>query len=622
MKTYYLKIRDKFIDAILNGSKKHEYRLATEDRKNIKIGDTLVVISTTDKKHFIRVTVKKINLFKNWEEALQANWSDFENIYPSLDDAVKDCKRFYTRDEVNTYGIICYEIEPLRIDYKNISVLLDTNIIIRRESSNNVSFEVASLYNWFEKKHITKYIHILSKTEIQKYADEKVRRNMLTKLQAYDELPAFPDATDDHFRSVISKYPQDENGKIDNALLNEVYNANVDVLLTDDTLILAKAEDLYLRDRVLSSAELLKIIEATYPQNIEYKMLSVKLRPISEINLESDFFNTLREDYEGVKFDNWFKKKAAQKEQAYVFENESGLKGFLYLKTEEPDELDYLKVTPHLTPKRRLKVGTFKIERTGFRLGERFLKIIFDNAQKRDVEEIYVTLFEDKRDGVKALKSLMEDWGFVRWGYKENGEAVLVKDMRNYNPNKDPKFNFPLIKSDAKHFILPIYPQYHTDLFPDNILKNEDMRLYEENKGHRYAIEKMYLSAAYNIQATAGDIVLIYRNGEWAPKHYTSVITGIAIIQDIITTKNDEERIAICKDKSIFTEKDIRSFYGKYSKVIKLLDYKPFKIPVGLKKLREMNIVDGASGPRPFTKITKDQYEEICQFGSGKQYEK
>ena len=67
---------------------------------------------------------------------------------------------------------------------------------------------------------------------------------------------------------------------------------------------------------------------------------------------------------------------------------------------------DYLKVQPKLTPKRRLKVGTFKIERTGFRLGERFLKIIFDNAKKHGVEEIYVTLFEHKRQEVVALKNL------------------------------------------------------------------------------------------------------------------------------------------------------------------------------------------------------------------------
>ena len=621
MKTYYLKIRDKFIEAIRNGLKKHEYRLATEERKDIKIGDTLVVISTTEKKHFVRVTVKKIDLYKNWEEALQANWSDFQNIYPSFEEAIRDCNRFYTRDEVNEYGIICYEIEPLLIDYKNISILLDTNIIIRRESSNNVSFEVASLYKWFDKKHITKHIHRLSKIEIQKHADEKVKQNMLVKMQAYDELPTFSDSADSYFNSVIDKYPKDENGKIDNALLLEVYNANVDILLTDDTLILTKAEELFLRDHVLSSTDLLKIIESTYPQNIEYKMLSVKLKPISEIDLSSGFFDTLREDYEGVKFDNWFKKKALHGESVYVFENETGLKGFLYLKVEDPNEPDYLKVQPKLTPKRRLKVGTFKIERTGFRLGERFLKIIFDNAKKHGVEEIYVTLFEHKRQEVVALKNLMQEWGFVLWGYKDTGEAVLVKDMKNYNLGGNPKFNYPIVKSAAKHFILPIYPQYHTDLFPDNILRNEDMRLYEENKGHRYAIEKMYLSAAYNIQAVPGDVVLIYRIGEWEPKHYTSVITGIAIIQEIIATKTDDERISICKDKSIFTEQEIRTFKGKYPIVVKLLDYQPFKMPVRLKKLREMNVVDSFSGPRPFMKITKEQFETICQLGSGEQYE-
>ena len=219
------------------------------------------------------------------------------------------------------------------------------------------------------------------------------------------------------------------------------------------------------------------------------------------------------------------------------------------------------------------------------------------------------------------MKNLMQEWGFVLWGYKDTGEAVLVKDMKNYNLGGNPKFNYPIVKSAAKHFILPIYPQYHTDLFPDNILRNEDMRLYEENKGHRYAIEKMYLSAAYNIQAVPGDVVLIYRIGEWEPKHHTSVITGIAIIQEIIATKTDDERISICKDKSIFTEQEIRAFKGKYPIVVKLLDYQPFKMPVRLKKLREMNVVDSFSGPRPFMKITKEQFETICQLGSGEQYE-
>jgi hypothetical protein len=53
------------------------------------------------------------------------------------------------------------------------------------------------------------------------------------------------------------------------------------------------------------------------------------------------------------------------------------------------------------------------------RLGERFLKIIFDNAFINKVDEIYVTIF-DKRDDEKRL-----------------------------------------------------YPQYHTELLPDSILRTE-----------------------------------------------------------------------------------------------------------------------------------------------------
>ena len=69
---------------------------------------------------------------------------------------------------------------------------------------------------------------------------------------------------------------------------------------------------------------------------------------------------------------------------------------FLYLKIEEKDE-NYNNITPMFIPKRRLKIGTFKVTSTGYKLGERFLKIIFDNALNYGVDEIYVTIF-DKRD--------------------------------------------------------------------------------------------------------------------------------------------------------------------------------------------------------------------------------
>ena len=615
MKTYYLKIRDKFISDIKNRVKKHEYRLASPERMQAKVGDTFVLISNQNRDNFVRATIKGIKVYNSWNEALIENWEqDFKNIFTSLEATLKECYKFYSKDEVDRYGIAVFEIEPLYIDYSKSSVLLDTNIFIKRESSNNVSFEISNLFKWLYKKQLKKYLHKNTIEELKTHKDEKVKNAMLAKASSYDILPSFTSGKDDYFEYIVNQYSQDENSKIDNSLLLEVYNDNVGILLTDDNAILKKAKDLFIRDKVVTSAELLEYFERTYPKNIEYKMLAVKLKRFDEVDINSTFFDTLREDYEGKKFDDWFKKKGNEK--AYVFEdNDEKLKGFLYLKIEDENE-NYSDIEPILSPKRRLKVGTFKIERTGFRLGERFLKIIFENAVKWNVDEAYVTLFEDKRQEVCALKGIMEQWGFVKHGYKKsNGESVLVKDMKQYKDAETPKFNYPKLKKDRNHYFLPIKAEYHTDLFPDNILKNEDMHLYEDKLAHRYAIEKIYLTGAYNIKAKAGDVVLIYRMSDGWYKNYSSVVTGMAIVQEVVKTKNVEECINICKDKSIFKEKDIRAVYSKYPTVVKILDYKPFTHKVTLNELRDHGVLDKYSGPRPFTFITQEQFETIYKLG-------
>ncbi len=615
MKTYYLKIREKFISEVIVGNKKHEYRLASPERIGIKVGDTLVLISNQDKRVFVKTTVKAVRIYKGWREALQDNWQqDFKNLYSSLDEALHECYKFYPKDEVDKYGIVSFEIEPLTVDYCNCSILLDTNIVIKRESNVGVSFEVAKLFNWFGKQNITTFVHPLTKEELSGYKDEAVRNAVLTKINSYNILPSFQTSTDLLYESVIARHSNDKNGQVDNALLLEVYNDNVGLLLSDDNLILRKAEELYIRDRVLTSAELLAYFEKCYPQNIEYEMLAVKLRRFDEVDLNSEFFDTLREDYEGREFDNWFKRKGSEK--AYIFEERGVLKGFLYVKVEMPNEPDYLKIEPVLSPKKRLKVGTFKIERTGFRLGERFLKIIFDNARNNGVEEIYVTLFEDKRENVKALQQLMEQWGFKKHGYKnDNGELVLVKSMEEYDCEKEPKFNYPLIADSASYFFLPIFPKYHTDLFPDMILKNENMHLYQENKAHRYAIEKIYLTGSWDIKAKPGDVVLIYRTGERWPKRNSSVVSGMAIIQDIVKTGSVEECIEICKNRSIFSEAEIVQEHATRPTVVKLLDYIPFRNKVKLYQLYDNGIVPDGSGPRSFESLSKEEYEIIYKLG-------
>ena len=52
MKTYYFKIREKYINSIINGNKKREYRLANSERREIKVGDSIVLISNQNRKNY------------------------------------------------------------------------------------------------------------------------------------------------------------------------------------------------------------------------------------------------------------------------------------------------------------------------------------------------------------------------------------------------------------------------------------------------------------------------------------------------------------------------------------------------------------------------------------------
>ena len=103
-----------------------------------KVGDTLVLISNQNKKVFVKTTIKAIRVYKDWKGALQDNWQeDFKNIYSSLEEALHDCYKFYSKQEVDQYGIVAYDIEPISINYCDCSVLLDTNIVIKREQQGS-----------------------------------------------------------------------------------------------------------------------------------------------------------------------------------------------------------------------------------------------------------------------------------------------------------------------------------------------------------------------------------------------------------------------------------------------------------------------------------------------------
>ncbi|NXZ87927.1 GNAT family N-acetyltransferase [Serratia fonticola] len=130
--------------------------------------------------------------------------------------------------------------------------------------------------------------------------------------------------------------------------------------------------------------------------------MSIEEKYFCDVDLNDPFFNSLRADYDG--FDAWFLSK--KQNIAYVSHNEVGeIDGFLYLKIED-EALDDM--TPSFNKIKRVKLGTFKIDAHGTKLGERFVRIVFQYAMKNKLKEIYVTIF-DKHLG---LIKLLTKYGF------------------------------------------------------------------------------------------------------------------------------------------------------------------------------------------------------------------
>ncbi|MDD3336478.1 MAG: PIN domain-containing protein [Eubacteriales bacterium] len=489
-------------------------------------------------------------------------------------------------------------------------VLLDTNIIIYRENKKMTNYSIGHLFRWLDKLKYDKLIHPLTKKEIAEYQYADPAESMTLKLDAYQELKTQAPMAE-HVTTFAKAADKNENDRVDMALLNEVYQGRVDLLITEDKRLRKKAETLGLGHKVFSINAFLSVVTNENPSLIEYKALAVRKILIGEINVRDSFFDSLRSAYAG--FDTWFNSKCD--EDAYICQDDTGqLLGFLYLKTESADE-NYSDITPIFRPQRRLKIGTFKVVATGFRLGERFIKIILDNAIERNVDEVYVTLFEDRAE-LETLATLLLRWGFEKYGMKNStGETVLTKQMKHYLTELTPRQNFPNIVYNKQKFILPILPQYHTSLLPDSILRNENESDFLAKTPYRYALQKVYISFSPERNIKPGDIVVFYRNGVAGNAGHTAVLTSIAIVEEAIygfTSK--EDYMSHVQNRSVFTDVELEQFWRQHRGnqiVLKFIFVKSFaKRPI-LKFLWDNDIIAFPSGPRPFTRISDDQFNMI-----------
>lgn len=297
--------------------------------------------------------------------------------------------------------------------------------------------------------------------------------------------------------------------------------------------------------------------------------MALELRAFGAIDLEDPFFDSLKQDYK--EFVDWFAKKAKASESAYIFSGDSGLlDGFLYLKTETGAVDD---VVPPLPARLRIKVGTMKINPHGTRLGERFIKKIFDHALAKKVDEIYVTVFDHHAKLVEL---------FARYGFKavaskttSNGiESVMVRNLRE--PYDNVLSSYPLVSlSGHRIFQLAIDPKWHTRLLPDSILNNEPDSVVRD-VSHSNSIHKVYLAAMRGMDALKrGDVILIYRTGDGqGAARFRAVATSVCVVEEYRPLggfSDEQEFLSYCRPYSVFTDAELHDLWltRRYPHVIR-----------------------------------------------------
>ncbi|EEF15142.1 acetyltransferase, GNAT family [Campylobacter rectus RM3267] len=353
-----------------------------------------------------------------------------------------------------------------------------------------------------------------------------------------------------------------------------------------------------------------KIIE-----NMEFPVSHIQEKYIRDISIADPFFDSLRSDYVG--FDIWLSKKAEKGEKAHILtDSDNKLLAFLYLKIENP--VDNADINPQLdTNYAWLKIGTLKISPHGTKLGERFIKRIFDFAISNSIFNIYVTVFE-KQD---LLIKLLKKYGFVYFG-KKGDELVLVKTISTSSRmlQGDILLDYPSIATGGDKYILSIYPKYHTGMFSDSMLKTESYDILKD-LSESNSIHKVYITKMSNIeQLKRGDCLIIYRTQDKnAPNaNYSSVATSLCIVEEyrhISSFENEEEFVKYCKPHNIFTDLELKSYFKTrcFPKIIKMTYNVSFKKRVVLDKIRKI------MGYEPkywgFVKITDDMFLNIIQEG-------
>lgn len=492
-------------------------------------------------------------------------------------------------------------------------ILIDTNIFIYREDDHILPNNLINLLQILNKLKVEILIHPKSIEEIKRDLNENRKKVVLSKLSTYTLLESPPDQSkDNNFLNIVG-YPSKPNDHIDNTILYSIYRDTVDFLITEDKGIHKKALRLNIKERVLSLDDALGIFEkGSHNERIGHPP-ALKEEVVYNLDINDPFFNSLKEEYGRLNFEKWFKDISRKARKCWVHFNEDNSIGALLIYKIENESID--DATPYLPTKNRLKLSTFKVTQTGYKVGELFIKLSIKYALKNNLFEMYLTHFTKSDD---YFVDLISEYGFHKVAIKKNGEDIYLKELlvdkesiKSLPPTEICKKFYPNFYdgNQVKKFIVPIRPEYHERLFIE--YKGRQTTLPEhigEFIIEGNTIKKAYLSNSRITKISPGDLLLFYRSGD------KRELTSLGVVENIFPRLQDKDEIMRYVGKrTVYSVEEIEEMAKDPTSVILFTSHFYLSNSLKLANLIEMDVVKGAT--QSITQISHENYLKIKSRG-------
>jgi len=487
-------------------------------------------------------------------------------------------------------------------------VLLDPCIFLCHEADQVISKNLKDLSEVLDQVGAKIIIHPISIKWLEQQA-ERGEQNVLSEMQEYPLLQAYPDPKEDQEYLKAVKNSSANNDDINNILLYSIYKDSIDFLITEDRSIHKKAGSLGIDDRVLLIDEALQFFGNYLPKYGMRAPLPLKNELVKNLDLADPIFDTLTEEY--PEFQEWIERISGKGRRCWVYYRNDGRIGALLIYKIEDEPVDCI---PSLPEKRRLKVSTLKVTHVGYKIGELFIKLAIDVSLSYNLSEIYLTHFTRPND---RLVELISDFGFYKVGMNSRGEEVFIKKLiddkieaQSLSPIDISKKFYPSFYDGVKvkKFVAPIRPEYHTKLFTDfpsrqtTLIEHAGEFIIEGN-----TIKKAYLFHSNIRRMDSGDLILFYRSED------LHAITSIGVVETVFVGIEDADQIVrLVGKRTVFSRKEIDELAERPVSIFLFRHHFHLKNRLPLDVLIEHDIL--AAAPQSVMEISAEGYEKIKEL--------